>query len=90
MDEICEIKKKYASSVLKNLNKDNFYKICKFLLEEKCDFVDDIVSDYLDLFNFDYNEFVKKYKKLNEKYNGQFLVKASEDMNLLEEFYNNI
>ena len=48
------------------------------------------ISDYLDLFNFDYDEFTKKYIKLNEKYNKQFLNRASEDMNLLEEFYNNI
>ncbi len=88
MNEIEEIKEKYSESVLKNLNKENFYRIYNFLKEEKCNFTDDIVSDYLDLFNFDYDEFVKKYINLNEKYNKQFLNKASEDMNLLEEFYN--
>ncbi len=90
MEKIEEIKEKYSESVIKNLNKENFYKIYNFLIKEKCNFIDDIVSDYLDLFNFDYDEFVKKYIKLNEKYDNQFLNKASEDMNLLEEFYNNI
>lgn len=90
MKEIDEIKEKYSESVIKNLNKENFYKIFNFLRKEKCDFIEDIVSDYLDLFNFDYDEFVKKYKKLNEKYNKQFLNRVSEDMNLLEEFYNDI
>jgi len=39
------------------------------------------------LFNFEYEEFVIKYNLLNDKYNGEFLSLASEDMNLLEEFY---
>ena len=90
MEEIEKIKEKYSESVIKNLNKENFYKIYNFLIKEKCNFIDDIISDYLDLFNFDYEEFTKKYIKLNEKYNNQFLNRASEDMNLLEEFYNNM
>lgn len=88
MDSIEEIKKKYAKSVIKNLNRENFYKIINFLESNNCDFIEDIVSDYLDLFNIEYVEFVKKYNKLNEKYSDNFLQKASEDMNLLEEFYN--
>lgn len=88
MDNIEEIKKKYAKSVIKNLNRENFYKIINFLESNNCDFIEDIVSDYLDLFNIEYVEFVKKYNKLNEKYSNNFLQKASEDMNLLEEFYN--
>lgn len=90
MKEIDEIKEKYPESVIKKLNKENFYRIFNFLRKEKCDFINDIVSDYLDIFNFDYDEFVKKYKNLNEKYGKQFLNRVSEDMNLLEEFYNDI
>ena len=88
MDSIEEIKKKYAKSVIKNLNRENFYKIINFLESNNCDFIEDIVSDYLDLFNIEYVEFVKRYNKLNEKYSNNFLQKASKDMNLLEEFYN--
>ena len=88
MEDINEIKEKYAKSVLKNLNKENFYKIIEFLQKEKCEFMEDIISDYLDLFNFDYSAFVNKYNKLNRKYDGKFLTKANEDMNILEEFYN--
>ena len=90
MEEIEKIKEKYSESVIKNLNKENFYKIYNFLIKEKCNFIDDIISDYLDLFNIDYDEFTKKYIKLNEKYNKQFLNRASEDMSLLKEFYNDI
>lgn len=88
MININEIKEKFENSVFENLDKDNFYKIISFLLKENCDYIDDIVSDYLDLFNIQYEEFIKKYDILNDKYKGEFLKKASEDMNLLEEFYN--
>ena len=57
-------------------------------MEKKCDFLEDIASDYFDLFVFDYEYFVNKFEYLNKKYNGEFLKKASMDMNLLEEFYN--
>ena len=87
MIDINEIKEKYNDKVIKNLEKNNFYKILEFLIKEKCDYIEDIVSDYLDLFNFEYTEFVEKYNILNNKYNKQFIEKASEDMNLLEEFY---
>ena len=82
-----KIKDKYESSVFENLNRENFNKIVDFLVKEKCDFIDDLFCDYLDLFNFEYDEFVEKYYRLNEKYNGEYLKKSSEDMNLLEEFY---
>ena len=78
--------RKIISSLIQR-NKENFSKIITFLLKEKCDFVEDIISDYLDLFNIEYDEFVRIYNILNDKYNGEFLKEASEDMNKLEEFY---
>lgn len=86
MEEILE---KYNVNFIKKLDKDNVNKIVIFLKENKCDFIEDIISDYLDLFTIDYDEFIKKYNTLNKKYNNNFLIKASEDMNLLEEFFYN-
>ena len=82
-----EIKDKFEESVINNIDKQNAHKILSFLVNEKCDFIEDIISDYLDLFTFDYEEFVNKYTKLNEKYNGEFLKEARANMDLLEEFY---
>ena len=87
MININKIKEKFENHVLQNLDKENFYKIIEFLSKEKCDYIEDILSDYLDLFNIPYEEFIRKYNILNNKYNGKFLEKASEDMNMLEEFY---
>lgn len=86
MEEIIE---KYASSVLKNLNRENMNKIIKFLEDNNCNYIEDIISDYLDLFTIAYEEFVSKYNELNKKYNNNFLIMASQDMNLLEEFFYN-
>ena len=85
---IDEIKEKYEKNIIDKLDKENARKIFNFLMEKKCDFLEDIASDYFDLFVFDYEYFVNKFEYLNKKYNGEFLKKASMDMNLLEEFYN--
>ena len=87
MIDINEIKAKFDKKVIENIDKENAHKIIEFLIKEKCIFIDEIISDYLDLFTFEYGEFSNKYKRLNNKYNGKFLEKASKDMNLLEEFY---
>ena len=84
MNDINSIKQKYEVHVLKNLDRENFYKIVQFLLKENCDYMEDIVSDYLDLFNLQYEDFVNKYNILNIKYNGKLLQMASEDMNIFE------
>lgn len=82
-----EIMEKFTDDVLKNLTKDNINKIIDFLRRHKCNYIESVINDYLDLFTIDYEEFIKKYNYLNEKYENNFLEKASEDMNLFEEFF---
>lgn len=85
--DIEDMRDRFEEGIFNNLDRDNFYKIVRFLLNEKCDYVDEIVEGYLDLFIFPYEEFINKYNKLNEKYNGKFLEEASVDLALFEEFY---
>ena len=82
MDDILD---KFEPFVFKNLDEVNFKNIIIFLENKNCDFVKDIISDYLDVFTIDYKVFVEKYNLLNKKYDYNFLEKASNDMNLLEE-----
>jgi len=82
-----DILEKYSVDVLKNLNKNNMVEIVHFLESQNCDFIEDILEDYLDLFTMEYNGFINKYNKLNKKYDFNLLKKASEDMNILEEFF---
>ena len=88
MIEINKIQKKIEKSVIDNIDRENAHKILTFLVREKCDFIEDIITDYIDLFSFEYNEFLNKYNELNKKYNGHYLEQTREDLNLLEEFYN--
>ena len=78
---------KYSEDVFKNINKDNMNKIIKFLNDNNCDYIEELLEDYLDIFTIDYNDFVNKFNKLNEKYNNNYINLISEDMNLLEELF---
>ena len=82
-----EIIEKYSNTTLSNLNNDNILKIIKFLEQEKCDYIEDLLEDYLDLFTIEYEVFVDKYNKLNSRYDNNLLPLASENMNILEEFF---
>ena len=84
MDKIIN---KYSNSVLKNLNKDNINNIIFFLKKENCNYIEDLLEDYLDLFIIDYQEFVEKYNELNKKYDNNYLYLVSKNMDLLEEFF---
>lgn len=79
---------KYESSVYKNLDKDNIIKIINFLEKNNCAYIDELLEDYLDIFTFEYEDFVNKYNTLNKKYNNNLIEEISNDMNILEEFYN--
>lgn len=86
-DDIMNIFQKYSKTTLDNLNTENMYKIIIFLEKEKCNCIEDMLEDYLDVFTIDYEIFIEKYYRLNKKYNKQYLNKVSEDMNYLEELF---
>jgi len=79
---------KYESDVIRNIDKDNMNKIIDFLSSKNCSYIGELLEDYLDIFTFDYEEFVSKFDLLNKKYNNNLIEEVSNDMNILEEFYN--
>ena len=78
---------KYEESVIKNLDKDNVDKILSFLSLSGCDYIEELLEDYLDIFTFEYDEFVIRFNKLNDKYNHNLINEIKDDMNILEELY---
>ncbi len=78
---------KYEESVIKNLDKDNVDKILSFLSLNGCDYIEELLENYLDIFAFEYNEFVIRFNKLNDKYNHNLINEIKDDMNILEELY---
>ena len=87
MDNISEMLEKYSFSTINNLDNENTNKIVDFLLKQKCNYIEDILEDYLDLFTIPYDTFVEKFQRLNYKYNSEYLRLASSNMNLFEEFF---
>lgn len=78
---------KYDQSVIRNIDKENTNKIIEFLIDNNCDYIEELLEDYLDIFTFEYDEFTDKYNKLNSKYNDNLIEEIREDMNILEELY---
>jgi len=78
---------KYEKSVLDNMDKENMMKIISYLLSNNCDYIEELLEDYLDIFSFEYSEFVSKFNILNKKYNYNLINEIKEDMNILEELY---
>ncbi len=74
----------YEKDLFLNLDKDNYKKILDFLYMEVPEYTEDIVTNYLDLFLINYEEFKNKYNKLKDKYGINFL---KEDISILEQIY---
>lgn len=78
---------KYENEVIKSLDVSNMKRIVSFLKKQNCDYIDELLSDYLDLFTIPYNEFVNKFNDIDVKYNFNFIEEVRSNMDLLEEFY---
>ena len=78
---------KYEKSFINIINKDNLNKITFFLLSNDCDYIEELLEDYLDIFTFEYDEFVIRFNKLNDKYNHNLINKIRDDRNIIDEFY---
>ncbi len=78
---------KYENSIFNNLEKENVIKIIRFLENNNCFYIDELLDDYLDIFTFEYDEFVNIFNSLNKKYNNNLINQISNDMNIIEEFY---
>ena len=77
---------KFEISILTKIEKENFKKIITFLIEEKVDYIYELIENYLDLFIIDYDEFKMRFNKLKEYYGDNLVELISENMNILEEF----
>ena len=78
---------KYEKSFIKKLNMNNIKKIVSFLKAQNCDYIDELLEDYLDIFTFEYDDFIARFNKLDEKYDYNLINEIKEDMNILEELY---
>ena len=78
---------KYSIGILEDLDSDNVKKIVEFLQLNNCDYIDELLNNYLDLFTLDYEEFKIKFNILNKKYNYNLIEEIEYNMDILEEFF---
>ena len=78
---------KYENSIIKDIDKTNLVKIIDFLSSKNCDYIKELLEDYLDIFTFEYEEFILKFNKLDDKYNHNLINELKDNMDILEEFY---
>lgn len=83
--DIDEILEKFQLEVLTKIDEENMKNIITFLLNENVDYIDEIITNYIDLFLIDFEVFVQKFKILKNKYGKNLVQLISEDMNILEE-----
>ena len=87
MDDVFErISEKFEIGVFKSLNTDNLKRIISFLQSRGVDYIDELIDCYLDLFTIEYDEFVLRFSKLEEKYTDNLVKLIGEDLTILEEF----
>lgn len=87
LEDIEELKTKYELLIFKNLDAKNIKLIIDYLKNNKIDYIEDILKDYLDLFILDSKEFINKFEMLKKEYGNSFNEILSYNLNILEEMY---
>ncbi len=75
----------FEESVLKKLDEENIKKIIAYLQDNKIEIILDMLTNYIDLFILDYQEFVKRFNKLKEKYGINLNELLNYKLDILEE-----
>lgn len=80
-EEINQIQDTFNESLLTQIEEKNTRKIIHYLLENKVYYWKDIVIYYLEVFLLDYEEFIKKFETLKNKYG---ILEIGENLSLIE------
>lgn len=74
----------YEKNYIRNLDYNKFIKIYNLFKEYKFYFIDDIILNYLEIFQMDYNIVSEKLQYLKNKLGDNFVYIIGEDMRYLE------
>jgi len=79
-----ELYDNYDVNYLKNIDQDNFNKIYKLLKEYNFNYIEDIILNYLNIFELEYNTEEIKIKNLIKVLGSNYVDIIGENMNYLE------
>ena len=74
----------YESEYIEGLNKDNFIKVYELFREYKFYFIDDIILNYLEIFELKPTRVEIKILELNKKLGNDFVYIIGNDLRYLE------
>ena len=60
-------------------------KIIEFLLDEQVDYIEEILTNYLDIFLINIEEFKERFNNLKIKYGNNLVELIKDDLGILEE-----
>ena len=69
----------------KYYNYINMNKIIEFLLDEQVDYIEEILTNYLDIFLINIEEFKERFNNLKIKYGNNLVELIKDDLGILEE-----
>jgi len=79
-----ELYDNYDVNYLKNIDQDNFNKIYKLLKEYNFNYIEDIILNYLNIFELEYNTVEIRIKNLIKVLGSNYVDIIGENMNYLE------
>ena len=74
----------YELNYINALSEENFNKIFKFLKKEGFNYINDIILDYLELFQIDYACVVKAFDDVKKMSNNNYTKSISHNMTLID------
>lgn len=75
---------KYDEEFLRTIRENNFLIIYELLINYNFYFIEDVIVNYLEIFNMDYLDVLEKILLLKIEYGDDFVFKIGENMLLLE------
>ena len=84
-EQISEIEDTFDQSVRSHLDDNNLKSIVTYLQMNQIYFIEDILIQYLDLFLFEKEEFIKRFELLKLKYPYNFIEVLAHNLDILEE-----
>lgn len=81
---------KYTDLYINSLDENNFRDVYLVFKKYNFYFIEDIIINYLEIFELDSNYVEKEILKLKEKLGAKYIYLIGNDMRYLSEFINNI
>jgi len=81
---------KYTDLYINSLDENNFRDVYLVFKKHNFYFIEDIIINYLEIFELDSNYVEKEILKLKEKLGAKYIYLIGNDMRYLSEFINNI